>query len=160
LSDARRAPVADPTAVSVYKGILQAVLYNRPSGTRQRLAEVLGNKASFNSQIANPAYSVPIPARHVEAILEVCHFSPAERARFLEAYARAHPRTSPAVKRSIRSRELRLRVPDLGTAEKNKALDELFAELALNVARLLKDDRSLPARPMKGCDDEKIHEQR
>jgi hypothetical protein len=150
--------VADPTAVAEYKGILQTVLYNRPSGTRQRLAEALGNKASFISQIANPTYSVPIPSRHVEAILEVCHFSPTERARFLEAYSRAHPRSSPAIKRGARWRELRLRVPDLASTEKNKALDELFAELALNVARLLKDDRSHPPRLSKGSDDEKIHE--
>jgi hypothetical protein len=158
VSDTRRASVADPTAVAAYKGILQTVLYNRPSGTRQRLAEALGNKASFISQIANPAYSVPIPTRHVEAILDVCHFSPAERARFLEAYARAHPRSSPAVKRGARWRELRLRVPDLASAEKNKALDDLLTELALSVARLLKDDRALPTRATKGFADEKIHE--
>ena len=158
MSDTRRVSVADPAAVAAYKGVLQTVLYNRPSGTRQRLAEALGNKASFISQIANPAYSVPIPGRHVETILDVCHFSPAERTRFLEAYARAHPRSSPAVKRGARWRELRLRVPDLANAEKNKALDELFAEFALSLARLLKDDRSLSARPTKGFADEKIHE--
>jgi hypothetical protein len=158
VSSERRSSVADPTAVAAYKGILQTVLYSRPSGTRQRLAEALGNKASFISQIANPAYSVPIPTRHVEAILEVCHFSPAERKRFLEAYALAHPRSSPAVKRGTRWRELRLRVPNLASPEKNKALDELLAELALGVARLLKDDRSLHAGPAKGPDDEKIHE--
>jgi hypothetical protein len=158
VSDARRASVVDPAAVADYKTILQTVLYNRPSGTRQRLAEALGNKASFISQIANPAYSVPIPTRHVETILEVCHFSPAERTRFLEAYARAHPRSSPAIKRGARWRELRLLVPDLASAEKNKALDELFAELALSVARLLKDDHPFPARVTKGFTDEKIHE--
>ena len=141
MTDGRRAAVNDATAVAAYKAILQEVLYKRPSGTRQRLAEALGNKASFISQIANPAYSVPIPSRHVEAILDVCHFSLAERARFLEAYARAHPRSTPAPKRPSRWREARLRVPDLGSVEKNKALDELIAAIALSVARILKDDR-------------------
>lgn len=140
MTDTRRASVADPTAVAVYKGILQDVLYHRPSGTRQRLAEALGNKASFISQIANPAYSVPIPTRHVDTILDVCHFSPAERARFLEAYARAHPRSAP-VKRNARWREIRLRVPNLATPEKNKALDDMLAEVAASITRMLKDER-------------------
>lgn len=141
VTDGRRASVADPTAVAVYKGILQDVLYNRPSGTRQRLAEALGNRASFISQIANPAYTVPIPARHVEAIFDVCHFSPAERTRFLEAYARAHPRSKPAKKPSTRWRDVHVRVPDLHNPEKNKALDDLLAEFALGVARIVRDER-------------------
>jgi hypothetical protein len=141
VTNTRRVSVADPAAVAVYKGILQDVLYNRPSGTRQRLAEALGNKASFISQIANPAYSVPIPTRHVEAILDVCHFSPAERTRFLDAYAHAHPHSAPAVKRGTRWREARIRVPDFHSPEKNKAFDDMLAEIALNVARMLRDDR-------------------
>ncbi len=141
VTDGRRASVADPAAVALYKGILQDVLYKRPSGTRQRLAEALGNQASFISQIANPAYSVPIPARHVEAIFDVCHFSPAERVRFLDAYARAHPHSKPATKRTARWREAMIRVPDLHSPEKNKALDDLLAEFARGVVRLLKDDR-------------------
>jgi hypothetical protein len=142
LTETRRASVADPTAVAAYKGILQEVLYKRPSGTRQRLAEALGNKASFISQITNPAYTVPIPTRHVEAILAVCHFSPSERARFMEAYVRAHPDSAPAAKRRPRTREAHIRVPDLHSAEKNKALDDLLAQIAASVARLLKDDAS------------------
>lgn len=141
MTDSRRTSVADPSAVTIYKGVLRDVLYNRPSGTRQRLAEALGNKASFISQITNPAYSVPIPIRHVEAILDVCHFSPAERTRFLDAYARAHPHSPPAGKRTARWRDARIRVPDLHDAEKNRALDEVLAEFALSVARLIKDDR-------------------
>ncbi len=105
------------------------------------MAEALGNKASFISQISNPAYSVPIPTRHVEAILDVCHFSPAERTRFLDAYARAHPRSTPAVKRAARWREARIRVPDLHNAEKNKAVDDMLADIASSVARMLKEER-------------------
>ena len=82
---------AAPEAVALYKRLLQAVLEKRPSGMRQRLAEALGKNRSFISQISNPAYPTPIPAQHVDAILEICHFAPAEREQFLAAYRRAHP---------------------------------------------------------------------
>ncbi len=137
MSDSRRASVADTTAVAEYKRVLQDVLYNRPSGTRQRLAEALDKNASFISQIANPAYSVPIPAQHVEQIFEVCHFAPAERERFLEAYARAHPRSTALTKRGPRWREAVIRVPDLHNARSNRHLDDLLAEMALRLARML-----------------------
>ncbi|HMN86419.1 MAG TPA: hypothetical protein PKA74_10575, partial [Bauldia sp.] len=55
-------------AVARYKTIFRHVLDTRPSGTRQRLAGALGKNRSFVSQIANPAYSTPIPARHIETI--------------------------------------------------------------------------------------------
>ena len=87
------------TAVAAYKAILQRVLDNRPSGTRLKLAAVLGKNRSFVSQITNPIYPVPIPARHVDLILEVCHLSPAERGQFLEAYAAAHPARRGALSR-------------------------------------------------------------
>jgi hypothetical protein len=139
--DPRRSSVADPSAVAEYKRILQSVLYNRPSGTRQRLAEALGNRASFISQIANPAYSTPIPPRHVEPIFEACHFSPAERTQFLEAYMRAHPRSPVGTKRGARWREALIRVPDLHSAERNRRMDDMLAEIAQRVARMLAEDR-------------------
>jgi hypothetical protein len=141
VADARRSAVADPAAVAEYKRILQGVLYNRPSGTRRRLAEALGNKASFISQIANPAYSTPIPSRHVETIFEACHFSPAERTQFLRAYMRAHPRSAAGAKRGARLREAVIRVPDLHSPERNRRLDDLLAEVAQRVARMLSEDR-------------------
>jgi hypothetical protein len=139
--DSRRSSVADPSAVAEYKRILQSVLYNRPSGTRQRLAEALGNKASFISQIANPAYSTPIPPRQVEPIFEACHFSPAERTQFLEAYTRAHPGSAVGAKRGARWREALIRVPDLHNAERNRRMDDMLAEIAQRVARMLSEDR-------------------
>ena len=72
--------------VADYKVILRRVLDNRPSGTRLKLAAALGKNRSFVTQITNPAYLVPIPAKHVAIIFEVCHLSGAERAAFLEAY--------------------------------------------------------------------------
>ncbi len=61
--------------VAAYKTILRNVLDQRPSGTRQRLATALGKNRSFVSQISNPAYSVPIPAKHLDAVFEICRTS-------------------------------------------------------------------------------------
>src|SRR6516164_830011 len=88
--EAPAGPVAD------YKTVLKAVLENRPSGMRQKLAEAIGKNRSFVSQISNPAYQVPIPARHVALVFEICHFSAQEREAFLRAYSRAHPGRFPA----------------------------------------------------------------
>ncbi len=130
----------DAPGVAQYKRILQEVLEKRPSGTRLRLAEELGKNRSFISQITNPSYSVPIPARHVERIFEVCHFSALEKRSFLEAYAAAHPKRAPRAATPARWREIVLRVPDLHHAERNRHLEDLLAEMALRVARLLEDD--------------------
>ena len=78
-------------AVRAYKRLLQTYLDHRPSGTRQRIAQALGKHKSFVSQITNPAYPAPMPARHLGAILEICHLSPEERSTFLAAYRAAHP---------------------------------------------------------------------
>jgi hypothetical protein len=130
----------DLTAVARYKLVLQEVLDKRPSGTRLRLAEELGKNRSFVSQIANPAYRVPIPARHVERIFEVCHFSPTERSTFLEAYHAAHPKSAPRAGKSTRWREIQIKVPDLHSAERNAHLESLLAEVALRMGRLLEDE--------------------
>ncbi len=134
---------ADSAAVAEYKRLLQEVLESRPSGTRRRLAEALGKNRSFVSQITNPTYSVPIPARHIEAIFDICHFLPNERSQFLDTYGRAHPRRlSSAAETQPRWRELTLRLPDLRNAAKNRQLDELIKETAQRVTRLLEDQLS------------------
>jgi hypothetical protein len=122
--------------VQVYKRILQEVLDRRPSGTRQRLADVLQRNRSFITQIANPAYAVPVPSRHVATIFEVCHFSPGERAAFLEAYHLAHPRSLVAVSSRTLGRQVHLMLPDFGSDEKNAAFDELLGNFLGGVARL------------------------
>ena len=127
----------DGGAVTEYKRILQQVLDNRPAGTRLRLAEALGKNRSFISQIANPAYSVPIPAGHIPRIFETCHFLADEKAQFLKAYARAHPRRAPAGGAEPRWRELVLRVPDLGDRAKNKLLEDLLKETLQKALRLI-----------------------
>jgi len=124
--------------VAAYKAILQEVLDARPSGMRQRLAEVLGKNRSFISQISNPAYAIPIPVQHVERIVEVCHFSPREKERFLSAYRKAHPRRLQILEKE-RQRTHTITLPDLGTDTRNRQLDAIVTEFAEQVARLLRD---------------------
>jgi hypothetical protein len=124
--------------VAGYKSILQEVLDSRPSGMRQRLAEVLGKNRSFISQISNPAYATPIPVQHVERIVEICHLSPREKERFLGAYRKAHPRRLQVLK-AAPVRSVTVAVPDLGSDARNRQLDGIVTEFADKVARLLRE---------------------
>src|SRR5262245_66697244 len=78
-------------AIRAYKSILSHVIDQRPSGMRQRLADALGKHRSFVTQITSPAYSTPIPSKHLPLIFSVCHFGALERDQFLAAYRTAHP---------------------------------------------------------------------
>ncbi len=134
-------PIATPApdAVADYKVILKRVLDNRPSGTRQRLARALGKNRSFISQIANPAYPVPIPVQHLETMFELCHFSQDDRREFLAAYRRAHPRRLALVHTVQRTRIISLPVPDFGDAKRNRAVDALIADLVRRLRKYIDD---------------------
>ena len=127
----------DSASVAQYKAVLQQVLEARPSGTRQRIAVALGKNRSFVSQIANPAYATPIPARHLDLIMEICHFSQAERKAFLDAYADAHPRRLSLVDARPKVRPHTVLLPDLGDAERNRKIDVLIGDFVLKLADLL-----------------------
>ena len=121
-------PSVEP--VAAYKSILQAVINNRPSGTRQRLAEAISKNRSFVSQITNPVYPTPIPAQHLETIFSICHFSPAERDAFLLAYRRAHPGRLEIVDQERPMRRVVIELPDFGDSARNRAADEMLTEIA------------------------------
>jgi hypothetical protein len=125
-------------AVGAYKNILSSVLDRRPSGTRQRLAVALGKNRSFVTQITNPAYPVPMPAQHLSVVFEVCHFSPAERQAFLDAYHAAHPRRLVTVAHGPATRRIALDVPDLGSAKQNRALEDLIEDMARRLAQIVR----------------------
>lgn len=137
----KASPQDNTDAVAAYKAVLQAVLDKRPSGTRQRLATALGKNRSFISQISNPAYSVPIPAPHLEIIFEICHLSVDERQTFLAAYGRAHPRRLDLIKDAAPTRELRIELPDLGDEGRNRALEKIVEEFVHRVARLFEENK-------------------
>jgi len=136
LGDAR-----ETTAVAEYKRVLARVLENRPSGTRQRLAVALGKNRSFVSQIANPSYSTPIPAQHLDLIFEICLFPANERKAFLEAYGRAHPGKLERTKhrKGHHLRPVTVYVPDLEDEAKNHALDRLLNDIAARIGKLTED---------------------
>ncbi|MAH62617.1 MAG: hypothetical protein CMN54_04045 [SAR324 cluster bacterium] len=131
--------------VAQYKQILAEMLSNRPSGTRQRLATMLRKNRSFISQISNPSYATPIPARHLEIIFEVCHFSEKDRRDFLTYYDQAHPsrrqgsncQHHEAHREGMRFRRMTVYLPDLGSDDVNKELDGLILEIARRLSHLL-----------------------
>jgi hypothetical protein len=138
MSDRPIATVA-PDPVVEYKTILKRVLDNRPSGTRQRLAKALGKNRSFISQIANPAYPVPIPVQHLETMFELCHFSQDDRRDFLAGYRRAHPRRFALVHAVPRTRTVSLAVPDLGDAKRNRAVDAMITDFVRRLRKFVDD---------------------
>jgi hypothetical protein len=129
-------PVDAEAAIRAYKSVLSAVIEQRPSGTRQRLADALGKHRSFVTQITSPTYSTPIPSRHLAAIFSVCHFSQQERDAFLAAYRVAHPGKAPLDGEMRRTRHISLTVPDLGDAKQNAALDRAINEFVQRIASI------------------------
>jgi hypothetical protein len=123
--------------VAEYKAILQRVLESRPSGTRQRIAAALAKNRSFVTQITSTAYDTPIPARHVDLVMEICHFSSSEREAFLKAYARAHPSRHAPSRVEPRTRAHVVYLPDLGSNEKNRKLDALIGDFVEKLAGLI-----------------------
>lgn len=141
MSEAALDTQGEEGAVAAYKSIFKAVLDNRPSGMRLRLAHAMGKNRSFISQISNPAYQTPIPAQHLATIFEVCHFSPSDKAAFLEAYGRAHPRRAGRLAGAPRERAVTLYLPDLGSARRNRQLDALLDEFARRLVALFHEDK-------------------
>jgi len=137
--------IDEPTAA--YKSLLRQVIANRPSGVRNRLAQVLGKNKSFISQITNPAYDTPIPAAHLDAIFDIVHFSTDERARFVELYAAAHPRHGRAAAGTTELRRHTVLLPDLGTPALNREIDDLVDDFMGQLAKIL--TRSTPKKAGK-----------
>ena len=130
------APPDIESAIRGYKDILSTVIEQRPSGTRQRLADTLGKHRSFVTQITSPTYSTPIPAKHLPVIFSVCHFSPQERDAFLAAYRIAHPGKAPADGEIRRTRHISLAVPDLGDPKQNAALDRAINDFIQRITSI------------------------
>ena len=128
--------VAGAERVRGDKRILEQVLVTRPSGTRLKLANALGKNRSFVSQIANPAYSTPIPAQHLPTLLDVCHFTPEKRRVFLDAYTLAHPRRHVPKRDKAPLRSISVTVPDLGDPGRNTAIDEMVADFARKLSHM------------------------
>ncbi len=123
-----------------YKRLLQTYLDRRPSGTRQKIALALGKNKSFVTQITNPAYSAPVPARHVGTILEICHLAPEECSAFLAAYRAAHPIRSQTMALEPPpegDHVIQIRVPNLGDPRLQRELEETIRHTASRIIALL-----------------------
>jgi hypothetical protein len=127
-------------SVAAYKRILSDILDRRPSGTRQRLAAALGKNRSFVSQICNPAYTVPVPAAHLDLIFEICHFAPDERRRFVGAYLAAHPNRPALVHASHKLKPHMVYLPDLGDDDRNARLQTLVSDFVRQITKLIEDE--------------------
>jgi hypothetical protein len=132
------APELSPLAE--YKAILRAVIENRPSGTRQRLAAAIGKNRSFISQLISPAYATPVPVQHLETIFHLCHFAAPEREAFLAAYRAAHPGRLEVVETARPMRWLMVELPDFGTSEVNARADRIVIGVARGISALLPGD--------------------
>lgn len=126
-------------AVAEYKRILAGVLDQRPSGTRQRLATALAKNRSFISQISNPAYPTPIPANHIDLIFEICHFSPAEKKRFLDVYRRGHPKRLATGNDARHLKAHTVYLPDLGDDARNEQLHALVSDFVRQIVHVMKE---------------------
>jgi hypothetical protein len=123
--------------IAGYKSLLRSYLERRPSGLRGRLAMALGKHKSFVSQIANPAYAVPIPAGDLPIIFEICHLTAQERQGFLDLYRRAHPERSRRLAGpGPRSHELRIAMPEFRSEATAREVEALLLDLAARVIRL------------------------
>jgi len=140
MADDGRAAPGREELVAEYKRLLQTYLDRRPSGLRLKIAKAMGKHRSFVSQIANPAYSVPLPARHIETIFRICHFSPEERKTFESAYRAAHPDQRlerPASRpRKTGKRTLEIELPATGDSAFDEAVDDMVRQLAKQLGRL------------------------
>ena len=123
--------------VSEYKTILNDVINERPSGTRQRLAEALNKNRSFISQITNPGYSTPIPVKHLDIMFEICVFAPAQKEQFLELYHKAHPNRVISHDGEHRVRKISVNIPRFKDEVANKLAEKLLQQYADGMTKLI-----------------------
>ncbi|MGL4610317.1 MAG: hypothetical protein ACRCYY_11685 [Trueperaceae bacterium] len=130
--------------ITAYKKILREYLDQRPSGVRQKIAQVLGTHKSFVSLISNPNDQTPIPTRHVEAIMDVCHLSESERANFLLAYNIAHPDQLSTLDKPRHYKTLHIQVPVLQSPAKQEALELLLQDTVRRLYNLFANETTTP----------------
>lgn len=155
--------ITTEASVAAYKALLRDFIDRRPSGTRQRIALALGKHKSFVSQITNPAYAVPVPAKHLGTIFELCHFSRDERRRFLEAYHQAHPGRGlrPTQAQLEASETLTIEVPAFKDPRRRAEVIEnirLYAHQAIALAKAWDQNSAAPSKG--GRKSEKVDKRR
>ena len=134
-----RAPGRDEL-VAAYKRLLQEYIDRRPSGLRLKIAKAIGKHRSFVSQITNPSYPIPVPARHLDAIFRICHLAPEERQAFMAAYEAAHPchpREGRRAPRKARERRvIEIDLPVLGDPDLEREMEDFLRHMARQLEKL------------------------
>ena len=120
-----------------YKAILQRVLERAPPARGSGSPTALGKNRSFVTQITNPAYDTPIPARHVDLIFEICHFSPAEREPSSPPTGAPIRAGRPAARQAAHARPCRLRCPTSAPTEGTAQLDALIGDFVEKLVELI-----------------------
>lgn len=125
----------DLMPVRRYKLLLQTFLKRRGAGSRQAIAEALGNTRSFITQITSPAYDLAIPAQHVRTIVKLAGLNPNEERMFLDAYLAAHPeRASEVMGGAAGGTTLTITVPLLPNPATQRRLELLLERIAKDIA--------------------------
>ena len=126
--------------VAAYKRLLQEYIDRRPSGLRLKIAKAIGKHRSFVSQITNPSYPIPVPARHLEAIFRICHLAPEERQAFMAAYDAAHPGHPREGRRNSRKgrdrRVIEIELPVTDDPELEREMEEFLRHMARQLEKL------------------------
>jgi hypothetical protein len=134
-----KAPSRDEL-VAAYKRLLQEYIDRRPSGLRLKIAKAIGKHRSFVSQITNPSYPIPVPARHLDTIFRICHLAPEERQAFMAAYDAAHPshpREMRALPRKTRERRvIEIELPVVDDPELEREVEEFLRHMARQLEKL------------------------
>ena len=127
--------------IAEYKIILRSAIDKRPSGIRQKIAQIIGTHKSFVSQITNPNDPTPIPYRHLEAISDICHLSPKEEQKFFAAYSIAHPNQSVSHQHLQRHfKTLHIQVPVLNNAERQQEFETFVRDLIRKMSYLFSEN--------------------
>jgi hypothetical protein len=128
--------------VAGYKKVFQQLINMRPSGTRNKIAKAIAKNKSFVSQITNPSYSVPIPAKHLETIFNICHFSLKERETLLKYYIAAHPnyqyRIESTGTEEVTQTKLVLDVPVLNDPLEQQKVESIIRDFSHQLFELMK----------------------
>lgn len=130
--------------VGEYKSILKEYIDRRPSGTRLKIAKALDKNKSFVSQITNPNYAIPVPARHLNTIFDICRFSVKEREAFLKVYIEAHPsyqyriESEQPISQENSRRQLTIDIPILKNAALQRKIEKMIEDYAEQLFSLVK----------------------
>jgi hypothetical protein len=125
-----------------YKLLLQAFLKRRGPGTRQAIAEALGNTRSFITQITSPAYDMAIPPQHVRTIIRLAALHPEEERTFLDAYLTAHPDRAAELLGRSDGRAITITLPVLASPAAQSRLETLIERFARETAAAMLENEA------------------